>query len=202
MPRRPLAILAYPAHRNGARVRTDGAGVPARARPLAHTGWRGRAAALWSTWAHARMAGAREWRSRAMAGSAGKRARIGRVMSRFDLPCDRPLPEHTRWERARLWLPDHPDVPLVEAQVMAPGRSGAAGCDFGHGRHGHRHWSASRPRQLAAAAARRLRRSARRCRARRRCSTALAPDIGVRPERRAAGRKPNGARWTAAAGSG
>ena len=121
MARRPPAIQPFAGHRNGQRVRLTARVFRYAPAPLHRDGWRARLAALWSTWTthewpKAGVAIAGEgWRGEARADREGFVA--------FDLPCDRPLPEQTLWERARLWLPDHPDVPLVEAQVLAPGRT-------------------------------------------------------------------------------
>lgn len=125
MPRRPPIIQAYPGHRNGVRVRLTARVFRHAPAPLAHTGWRARAAALWSIW------GTHEWPGAGVAiageGFRGESRADAEGFVHFDLPCPHALPDHTRWERARLWLPDHPDVPVVHAHVLAPGRDGRLG---------------------------------------------------------------------------
>ncbi len=125
MPRRPPAINAYAGERNGLRVRLTARVFRHAPAPVARTGWRSRLAALWSIW------GTHEWPRAGVAvagpGFRGEARADGEGFVRFDLPCERPLPDHTAWERARLWLPDHPDVPVVEAAVLAPGRDGRPG---------------------------------------------------------------------------
>ena len=125
MPRRPPAIHAYPGHRNGHRVELTARVFRHAPAPVARTGWRARLAALWSIW------GTHEWPGAGVAiagaGFRGEARADAEGYVRFDLPCPGPLPEHARWERARLWLPDHPDVPVVRAHVLAPGRDGRLG---------------------------------------------------------------------------
>ena len=125
MSRRPPVIHAYAGERNGARVRLTARVFRHAPAPVQRDGLRSRLAALWATW------GTHEWPHAgvAVAGSdfRGEARADGEGFVRFDLPCEVALPERTAWERARLWLPDHPDVPVVEAAVLAPGRDGRLG---------------------------------------------------------------------------
>ena len=125
MPRRPPAIHAYPGHRNGHRVELTARVFRHAPAPVARTGWRDRLAALWSIW------GTHEWPDAGVAiagtGFRGEARADAEGYVRFDLPCASPLPPHARWERARLWLPDHPDVPVVRTHILAPGRDGRLG---------------------------------------------------------------------------
>ena len=125
MPRRPPVILAYAGERNGARVRLTARVFRHAPAPVQRDGLRSRVAALWSTW------GTHEWPGAGVAvagaGFRGEARADGEGFVRFDMPCDRPLPPHTGWERARLWLPDHPNVPVVEAAVLATGRDSRLG---------------------------------------------------------------------------
>ena len=125
VPRRPPAILSYAGHRNGTRVRLTARVFRRAPAPLEHgTRWQ-RLASLWSIW------GTHEWPGVGVAvagpGFQGQARADREGFVRFDLECGRVLPEHSRWERARLWLPDHPDVPVVRAQVLSPGRDGRLG---------------------------------------------------------------------------
>ncbi len=125
MPRRPPAIHAYPGHRNGQRVELTARVFRRAPAPVARTGRRARLAALWSIW------GTHEWADAGVAlagpGFLGEARSDAEGFVRFDLPCSRALPPHARWERARLWLPAHPDVPVVRAHILAPGRDGRLG---------------------------------------------------------------------------
>ena len=125
MPRRPPVILSYAGHRNGGRVRLTARVFRHAPAPLEHGGRRQRLASLWSIW------GTHEWPNAGVAvagdGFQGQARADREGFVRFDLDCDRPLPEHARWERARVWLPDHAHVPVVRAPILAPGRDGRLG---------------------------------------------------------------------------